>query len=242
MTRTKALAFLLIANNYQTLTAVADGLGQVGASFDFASTSEAGGEYVGRRKVDGIIVDLDVPGAEDLIRSIRQGTSNRGAVVFACLPSDNRSPVAVVTGATFLLPRPLTPESVASQVSAARSSMLREHRRFFRYPLSLPVYLVSNGAEQRGMMANLSEGGMAIYTVRSAEYRSMIEFAFELPSGEKIAGKGSVAWVNNEGMLGIEFHVLRGQGEVVLQKWIQEQQTIDLCPNNRERTPRTEPA
>lgn len=138
MAATKALAFLLIANNYQTLTAVADGLRQVGAGFDFASTSEAGEEYVGRRKVDGIIVDLDVPGAHDLIRSIRQGTSNRGAVVFACLPSDNESPVAVVTGATFLLSRPLTPESVASQVSAARSSMLREHGAFFDTPSVCP--------------------------------------------------------------------------------------------------------
>ena len=101
MASTTVLEFLLISNNYETLTAVAGGLRQIGASFDFAPTSEAGREYIGRRKLDGIIVDLDVPGAEDLILSVRQGISNRSVVVFACLPSGNKSPVAVVAGATF---------------------------------------------------------------------------------------------------------------------------------------------
>jgi hypothetical protein len=239
MAATTALEFLLISNNYQTLTAVADGLRQIGASFDFASTSEAGRDYIGRRKVDGIIVDLDVPGAHDLIRSIRQGTSNRGAVVFACLPSGDTSPVALVAGATFLLSQPLTPESVASQVSAARNSMVRERRRYFRYPLSLPVHLTSNGVEQRAMMTNLSEGGMAVYIVKPVEYPRMIEFTFELSSGDSIAGKGSIAWANDEGMLGIKFQFLRGQGEEILQKWLRERQSItpkDSGPGDHRRT------
>ena len=225
MATTTALEFLLISNNYETLTAVAGGLQQIGASFDFAPTSEAGRDYIGRRKLDGIIVDLDVPGAEDLILSVRQGISNRSVVVFACLPSGNKSPVAVVAGATFLLPQPLTPESVASQVLAARSSMLQERRRFFRYPLSLPVQLTLNGVEQRSMMTNLSEGGMAVYIVKPVEHPRMIEFAFELPSGDSISGKGSIAWANNEGMLGIKFQFLRGKGEEILQKWLWERQS-----------------
>lgn len=225
MAARKALEFLLVSNNHRTLTVVADALQQVGARFDFASTSDGGRDYVGRRKVDGVIVDLDVPGARDLIFAIRRGTSNRNAVVFACLPSDTESPVALVAGATFLLPQPLTLESVASHVSAARSSMLQERRRYFRYPLSVPVYITSKAGEQRAMMTNLSEGGMAVCTLKPVEYPTMIEFSFELPSGEKIAGKGSVAWANDEGMLGVKFQFLRGQGEEILRKWLQERQS-----------------
>jgi PilZ domain len=217
-----ALEFLLVSNNYHTLTAVSGGLKQVGASFDFAPTCEAGREYIGRRRVDGVIVDLGVPGAHDLINSIRQGISNRGAVVFACLPKGENSPVAVVTGATYLLTDPLTPDSVAAHVSAARNAMLRERRRYFRYPLSLPVHLTSNGVVQRAMMSNLSEGGMAVYAPQPVEHPTMVEFAFELPSGHSIAGKGSIAWANSESALGIKFVFLRGQGEEILHKWLRE--------------------
>lgn len=225
MTAKTGLQFLLVSNSYHTLATVADGLRQIGASFDFAPTVEAGKDYIGRRHLDGIIVDLDVPGSEDLILCVRKGISNPSAVVFACLPGGNRSPVAIVTGASVLLPQPLTPESVASHVLAARSSMVQQRRRFFRYCLSLPVRLTSNGTEQRAMMANLSEGGMAIYIVKPVEHHGMIEFAFELPSGDSVAGKGSVAWASHDGMVGIKFQFLRAGGEETLQKWLGERQS-----------------
>ena len=76
------------------------------------------------------------------------------------------------------------------------------------------------------MMTNLSEGGMAVCTVTPIEYRGMIEFSFELPSKVTITGKGSVAWANSDGMLGIKFQVLRGNGEGVLQEWLQEHQSV----------------
>lgn len=215
-----ALEFLLVSNNYHTLTAVSGGLKQIGVSFDFTSTCDSGREYIRRRRVDGVIVDLRVRGAHGLINSIRQDISNRGAVVFACLPSGESSPV--VAGATYLLPDPLTADSVANHVSAARSAMLRERRQYFRYPLSLPVHLTMNGVERRAMVSNLSEGGMAVYSARPVERLTTVEFAFELPSGHSIAGKGSIAWANSQSALGIKFVSLRGQGQEILHKWLRE--------------------
>lgn len=224
MVSTIALEFLLVSNHYPTLTAVADGLRQIGASLDFAPTSEAARDYVERRKVDGVIVDLDVPGAHDFIRSIRQGIANRGATVFACMPSDNKSPVALVAGASFLLQRPLTPESVASQVAAAQKVMSQERRRFFRVAVSLPVFLTANGIEQRAMLTTVGEGGMAAFVVQPVEPSRMIDFVFDLSPGGTIAGKGSVAWANNEGMIGIKFQFLRGDGEEILKSWLRDRQ------------------
>jgi PilZ domain-containing protein len=237
---TTALDFLLVSHNYQTLTAVAGGLQRIGISFDFVPTSEAGRDFIGRRKVDGVIVDLDVPGAQDLIHSIREGISNQGAVVFACLPSDNKSPAAVVSGATFFLQQPLTPESVASRVSAARNSMLQERRRYFRYPLSLAVHVTSNGVKQRAMITNLSEAGMAVHAAKPVQHPGVIEFVFELPSGDSIEGKGLIAWANNEGMIGVKFQILRGEGQEILQQWIRErlsQAPKDPSPSDRARVP-----
>lgn len=218
-----ALEFLLVSNNHKTLAAVAEGLEQIGIKFNFAPTSEAGRDYVGRRKVDGIIVDLDVPGAHELISSIRHGNSNPSAAVFACLPRSDGPSVAVVPGATALLPHPLTAETVASLVSAARASMLGERRRYFRYPVDLPIRLVGGGGEQRGKMTSLSEGGMAVYTMSSIGRTQAIQFEFKLPCGDLVAGRGTVVWANGEGMIGAKFIFLRGEGEECLQRWLQQQ-------------------
>ena len=90
MEATAALEFLLISNDHHTLTVVADGLQQIGMRFNFAPTSEGGRDFIDRHKVDGIIVDLDVPGAQELILSVRHGASNRDAAIFACLPRSGK--------------------------------------------------------------------------------------------------------------------------------------------------------
>jgi hypothetical protein len=218
-----ALDFLLVSNNHETLMAVTGGLEQIGVRLNFAPSCEGGRDYIARHKVDGVIVDLDVPGAQAFILFIRQSISNRNAVVFACLPRGNTSPAAVVPGATSILPRPLTSENVASQILAVRNSMLGERRRFFRYRVSFPVRLRSDSGEQRVMMTSLGEGGMAAYAVKPIERFGLIEFEFDLPSGTSIAGKGSIAWANDEGMLGIKFLFLRDHGEETLQNWCRQQ-------------------
>jgi response regulator RpfG family c-di-GMP phosphodiesterase len=220
MTSSTTLEFLLVSENYQTLTAVSQAIKQIGASLGFAPAADSAHEYLQRRKVDGIFVDMEVSGAENLIASIRQGMSNRHAVVFACVPSPTASPVVFVTGATFLLQKPLTMESVAANLNAAQEMMAREKRQYFRLPVNLPVFLMADGVEQRAMMTNLSEGGMALRLVKPLAHRSIVEFTFELSSGATIRGKGLTAWANNDGMIGLKFQFLRGDGASRLQEWL----------------------
>jgi hypothetical protein len=49
---------------------------------------------------------------------------------------------------------------------------------------------------------------------------SVVEFRFVLPSGETICGKGLTAWGNDDGMIGIKFEFLRGDGASRLQEWL----------------------
>jgi hypothetical protein len=84
----------------------------------------------------------------------------------------------------------------------------------------IPVFLTAGGVEQRAMMNNLSESGMALHLVKPLEHRSVVEFRFVLPSGETICGKGLTAWGNNDGMIGIKFEFFRGDGASRLQEWL----------------------
>jgi hypothetical protein len=44
--------------------------------------------------------------------------------------------------------------------------MEREHRRYFRHPVNLPVLLKHANGDQRARMTNLSEGGIAVRTTK----------------------------------------------------------------------------
>jgi hypothetical protein len=207
---------------------VAGALKQFDASLGFVPTADAARDYVGRRKIDGVFVDLELPGAVQLIQFIRQGSSNRNTMVFGCRGTGIESKELLETRVNFLLQKPLTEEAVAMHVAAAKEAMGRERRRYFRHSVNLPVSLTANGAEQRARMTNLSEGGMAVRIVKPIEYHSVIDFMFELAIGAAISGKGLITWVNSEGMIGVAFQYLRGKGHDLLTTWLVERQRY--CP------------
>lgn len=228
------LEFLLVCENYHTLTAISQAIKQIGGNLGFAPATDSAHEYLQRRKVDGIFVDMEVSGAQNLITCIRQGMSNRNSVVFACVPSPTASPIVFVTGATFLLQKPLTMESVVASLNAAQEMMAREKRQYFRLPVNLPVFLVAGGVEQRAKMTNLSEGGMALRLGKPLEHRSIVEFTFELSSGATIRGKGLTAWANNDGLIGVKFQFLHGDGASRLQEWLNAR--LDISSRNGARS------
>lgn len=224
------LEFLLVSNDFKTLTAVTEGLKQFGGSLGFVPTCDSAQRYVERHKLDGVFIDVDVPGALELIQAIRQGSSNRLVVIFACVTDAKESAATLVPGANIFLQKPLTTESVVSHANGAQEMMARERRRYFRQPLSLSVSLKSEEGEQWARMTNLGEGGMALHIVNRLAHSSVVEFGFELPFGQPITGKGMVAWANSEGLIGIKFQLLRGKGHDAIQDWLENRQRISIEP------------
>jgi hypothetical protein len=224
-----ALEFLLVSTDYKTLSAVNGGLKQCGAVLDFVPTTDSALQFIGRRRIDGIFVDLAVSGALDLILSVREGSSNRHAVIFACAHSATEAAPALGAGANFVVHEPITAGSVRAHVTASRNVMVRERRRYFRHAVSLPVSLTVHAIEHRATITNISEGGMAVRVTRPLEagsILSVIDFAFELDSGPTVSGRGQITWANNEGLMGVTFHFLRGKGQDDLLTWFSERQGV----------------
>jgi hypothetical protein len=95
-----------------------------------------------------------------------------------------------------------------------------EKRRYVRYPLMVPVELNVKRRQIESTMSNLSEGGMAMWSLYYHAPGSIIEFAFEIPFGGLIRGKGKVAWTNADGLTGIKFHILPDRSHNHLSGWI----------------------
>ena len=234
MSTLSELEFLLVSNDYATLTAVSGGVKKYGAKFALVPTAEEARDYLDRKKIDGVFVDMQLPGALELIAGVRKGASNAKAAIFACVESAGQSTSTLNAGANFLLRKPLSVEGVALHITIAKDIMLQERRRYFRHPVNLPVTLKDGVADQHARLVNLSEWGMAIRGVKAVKQATDIEFWFELAFGAEISGKGLVAWTSSEGMAGILIHTLQGMGRGHLNAWLKAREQLLPKPADSE--------
>jgi DNA-binding NarL/FixJ family response regulator len=214
------LEFLVVCKDHQIVKAVAAAIHTLHGRLNCASSVTTARDYLGWRKVDGIVIDMNLPGAPELIGRMRGGSPNRFSVVFACVDSPAESQVAIRAGANFVLHQPLLPDKIAHIFTAAADMMVAEKRRYFRYPLMVPVELKMKERQVESTMSNLSEGGMAIWSLYYHTPGSSIQFAFEIPFGGLIRGDGEVAWTNADGLAGIKFNVLAEEACNHLSAWI----------------------
>jgi CheY-like chemotaxis protein len=220
------LEFLLVSNDYATLTAVSNGIKKYGGKLALAPTAEEAREYLQRRRIDGVFVDMLVANILPLIEGIRKGSSNSKAAIFACVADSKDATLTLNAGANFLLRKPLTAEAVALHLSIAKDIMLGERRRYFRHAVDLAVTLREGESEQHAKLVNLSEAGMAVRSGKPLKHGGLVEFGFDLTFGEAVRGKGLVAWTSSEGMAGVLIQTLQGMGRAQLDGWLRGRERL----------------
>ncbi len=222
------LEFVLVSSDYATMNAVSGGVKKYGAKFILVPTAEAARDCLNRRKIDGVFVDLQVPGALGVMEAIRKGTANNKAVIFACVANAKENTHALSAGANFLLRKPLNEDSIALHITIAKELLEREQRRYFRHAVNLLVLLKDGEVEQHARMTNLSEGGMAVRTAKALRHSSVIDFEFDLSLGTSVRGKGQVAWMSTEGMAGIILQIFHGKGREHLEAWLTAREQLGV--------------
>jgi len=215
-----ALQFLLVSDDHSTLKIVQGALESLGSNMTCSTSGQAALVYLSSHRVDGIILDLPISSALDVIATLRRAGANRRAFVFVCSTPGHEPAEALKGGANVVLQKPLDPAAIASSVKTFRGIMESERRRYFRHHVTIPVSLVVDAVNQRAMMENLSEGGMAVTMRTPLERSSSVEFSFELPFGPRVAGKAQVMWMNDAGMMGLEFRLFHGSSREHVVNWL----------------------
>lgn len=217
-----SLEFLVVCTDSALFTILAAAIRELGGRLNCAPSCATAADYVARRKVDGIILDAAIPAAMEFLQHVRSGSSNKFSVVFACVDPAQKAALVLHAGANIALQKPLDLTQVKQAITAALPLMAAEKRRFFRYPLSVPVALTVEGKPKQVTMSNLSEGGMAVWSVREHAPGAAVEFSFKLPFGGVIRGQGEIAWTNHEGVAGIRFHILPDTAYTHLFGWLSQ--------------------
>ena len=216
------LEFLLVAGEPSTVNVVQTALSEVGVSFESAASLDAARDLVTSRKVDGVILDVDIKTALDLIARMRR-SKNARAFAFVCVKNDAEEAVALKGGANALLAKPLSSEAIAAKIGSFKSIIASERRRYRRHDVTLPVVITLAEIAYPGIVENISQGGMAVRMPCLLPAASTVEFSFDLQSGTSIEGSAQLRWASQDGLSGMEFRVLPPRCKDDLMNWLREQ-------------------
>ena len=175
-------------------------------------------------KFEGVIVDLALKQGFNFLTRLRALSSNKSAVSYAVLSQNLEQLAAFQAGANFVFERPVS-HSAARVFKASYSLMVREKRRYFRYPMKAEVLLRFGGeAEFPGMSLNLSEAGISLNSGRPTRVGSKISLRLRLPGGtEYLQLAGEVCWAEPSGRMGIHLRNLAPEVAQTLREFLTEQ-------------------
>jgi CheY-like chemotaxis protein len=218
-----SLESLLISRDAEVVRVLRPTLEKLQIEVEVSAAAKSGADVLSSSKFDAVIVDCDdLQGGADLLRTLRNTSSNKTSVSFAILNGKTTTQQAFGMGVNFVLQKPITTAGTLRCFNTAMSFMIREKRRYFRCPVRIPVTLVMNqGEELRGTATNLSEGGMAIHFEGKLAKNTISKVHFMLP-GTRAAmePKGEVAWADGIGRAGIKFVEVPESCREQLERWI----------------------
>lgn len=213
---------LLISNDSATVRQLTDGMQQLAIAAEVCLDVGAAIRLLNRQKFEAVIVDLAIgEQASEVFERIRTSPSNQHSVTFAL--TDPGTPLAAVQPrSSFVMERPLTSDVIERTFKAAFGLIIREHRRYFRYPLTIPAVIDEGlGKEVNCQLVNLSEGGMAVSSVTSLIPGVEVKVRFALPGQESPLKIGAeICWYDQKGRAGLRFVTPSPDQQSVLQEWL----------------------
>jgi CheY-like chemotaxis protein len=216
------LHFLLVSNESTTRDLAQSALKKIGGKLECAASTDAACDLIKSRKVDAVILDVDISSALHLVGQMRR-SKNARAFAFVCVNNDAEEAVALKGGANALLKKPLTADGICSSVSSFRPIIASERRRGQRHSVTLPVVITFNQGTYPGIVENISQGGMAVRLPCLLPESSIVKFSFNLESGIEIEGSAQLRWSNKFGVTGMEFRTLAPANKDGLLTWLSSQ-------------------
>jgi hypothetical protein len=188
---------LFVSADPATIQQFNQALQELSISPDICRQVPAAIGLLNRRKFDAVMVDLQLGEQAILILDqVRLSPSNQTAVTFAISGSDAEA-TALREKSGFVFERPLSLKSIRSTLRPAYGLILRERRRYFRCPISIPVVILRRAhPEVRCNSVNVSEGGMALSTFVPLSPGEIVHAQFTLPGHEvPFSAESTICWL-----------------------------------------------
>jgi len=214
---------LILSQDSALLGHLQSALGPHGTSLHFRQDSASAIAFASRRHLDGFVIDCDdVAGGVEAIAQLRAAPGNKPTLMLVFTNGLTSTDEALHLGADFVLSKPIQPARLRTILDILIPRMEREHRRYFRHHVDLPVRVQNLlGQSFRARMQNVSEGGLAIKLNDSAKLTGIVALEFELPSVEPqvLHSRAEVVW-SDSFLTGLRFLYVEKRAGVALQAWL----------------------
>jgi hypothetical protein len=215
---------LLVSADPDTIQQFSLALRELSISPDACQDAASAGLLLKRRKFDAVIVDLQLGEQSGLILDeVHLSASNRTAVSFGISNNDVEATAAFRKKSQFVFERPISPQSIHKTLKPAYGLILRERRRYFRCPVSVPVIIRSESRQEVWCnSANISGGGMALSTHVPFLPGENVRVQFTLPDHDvALSAESTICWSKTSN-LGVRFVSISDEQKSVLQVWLSQ--------------------
>jgi hypothetical protein len=218
---------LLICNDSAAIQQVAEGMQQFAIATEVCNKVSIAFRLLDRQKFEAVIVDSELGKTGEVLEQVRLSPSNRTAVTFAITASEK--PASLEIQPTFVMEKPLSARSVGRTLKAAFGLIVRERRRSFRCPTTIPAVVLTNCKETNCRVVNISEAGMAIADSPSLKPGEQIRVLYTLPGQHvRFTVKSEVCWCDEKGRAGLRSLLISSEQKSALQEWLAAKLEEDL--------------
>jgi len=214
---------LAVSSDAGAVAQVRESLQQLAMSAEVCGEVSAALRLLARQKFEAVLVDLSLgESATKVFEQVRLSSANRTAVTFALSTNKEEASAAFKSGSNFVLQRPLSADSLTNTFKAAYGLIVREKRRYFRFPVVVPAVIEPEGAPQlSGETVNVSEHGIALSLPVPLAVGVEGRVQFTLPDFQSPIAAGSrVCWSNQNGQAGLCFISVAPNDQSELQNWL----------------------
>lgn len=169
-----------------------------------------------------LVVDFDLPGAEETIRMANLLPPSQKpcllAVASRAWPGTGQ---AFQSGASRILYRPLEPELLKQALKSSVKTNKANRRKSERYEVKTLVYLELETGTLAGVSIDIGEHGLAMQATEAVPMSSNLAFRCVLPGTDiTVHGHADVIWASDQGRAGLFFSKLAPAARKHLKHWL----------------------
>ena len=211
----------VLCHDQRSLQTLSETLSQLGIELRNCRSNEQALELVLAGECTTLIVDFDLPGAEEAIRMASLLPPEQKPALLAVAsrvwPGTGQ---AFQSGASRILYRPLAKELVRDALKAAQKGHANR-RKSARYEVKTLIYLELEHGTLAGVSIDIGEHGLAVQAGEAIPVKSNIAFRCVLPGTHvTFNGHADVIWASDQGRAGLFFSKLAPAARKHLKQWL----------------------
>lgn len=218
----------VLCQDKKSLQALQSTLEHLGMELLPCSSHQQALELVMNGSCSTLIVDFDLPGAEEVIRMAALLPPNQKpallAVASRAWPGTGQ---AFQSGANRILYRPLDTEQVKDALQAGKKTQ-KHRRKSPRHEMKTLVYLELEGSTLPAISIDIGEHGLAVQATEPVPMSSNLPFRCNLPGTDfTLQGHADVIWAGDQGRAGLFFSKLAPAARKHLKQWLHKRHSRD---------------